>query len=190
MLLDASGIGSSLDRLEQATRPRERARHRIGVSGHRLQAGTGREDHLWQGGDSLADRAAAFAFEQGAARGVVHQSTWAARSVVRVAPREQGSDHGPQFDAAPRELVLESTARPAVPHENSAVDELAQAGREDPAGDFQVSSEIAESPDAEERVANDQQRPALTDDLERPRERAGLVGVVLVEGHPLSMTVR
>jgi len=54
-----------------------------------------------------------------------------------------------------------------------------QPRRQDRARDPEVVGEIAEPPDAVEGIAHDQQRPALTENLERPRERAPLVFVVL-----------
>ena len=51
------------------------------------------------------------------------------------------------------------------------------------ARDVEVSLEVAEAPHPEEQVAHDQQRPALADDLERARERAGLSGIVGAERH-------
>ena len=45
-------------------------------------------------------------------------------------------------------------------------------------GDPEVALEVGEPPDAVERVAHDEQRPAFADDLQRPGDRAVLVGVV------------
>jgi hypothetical protein len=47
----------------------------------------------------------------------------------------------------------------------------------------EARGEVAEAPHPEERVANDQQRPALADDFERARHRAPLCRVILGQGH-------
>ena len=49
--------------------------------------------------------------------------------------------------------------------------------------DVEAPLEVVEAADAEQEVADDQQRPALADDLERPRHRAGLARVVASERH-------
>src|SRR5581483_148561 len=62
--------------------------------------------------------------------------------------------------------------------EDSVVDELLEPVGEDVAGDAETLLELLETAPAEERVADDQQRPALADELERPRDGAVLSFVV------------
>ena len=54
----------------------------------------------------------------------------------------------------------------------------------------EVRGEVAEATHAEERVAHDQQRPTLTDDLESARERAPLSRVILGQSHSPMLPVR
>ena len=58
------------------------------------------------------------------------------------------------------------------------LDEKCQPLGQNRFGDIEVDLEVGEPSDAVERVAHDEQRPAFTNDLQRPGDRAVLVGVV------------
>ena len=68
--------------------------------------------------------------------------------------------------------------------EDALVDEPAEAVGEDVARDAEALLELVEAAAAEEGVADDQERPALADDLERPRDRAVLAVVVALQHVP------
>ena len=55
---------------------------------------------------------------------------------------------------------------------HAALDERSQAVAQYRARHVQVREEIIEAPDSVERIAQHQQRPAFTDDLECARQRA------------------
>ena len=69
-----------------------------------------------------------------------------------------------------REPVLVAVGVARVGHalEQPRVDERPQAGRQRRPRDRQVAGELPEAADAEERLAQDQQRPALADEAQRP----------------------
>jgi len=64
---------------------------------------------------------------------------------------------------------------------HAVVDERAQPVGEDGARHVETRDEIAVAPDAEERVADDEERPPLAEHLERRGERTMLTVVVLAE---------
>src|SRR6185312_8617581 len=65
--------------------------------------------------------------------------------------------------------------------EDAALDEAARPIGKDRLGDVEVHLEVVEPADAVERVAHDQERPALSDDLERAGDRAVLPLVIVAE---------
>jgi hypothetical protein len=65
--------------------------------------------------------------------------------------------------------------------EDAVLHEPAQPVGEYGLRDVEMDLEVVEAPHAKERVANDQQRPALPDRLERAGDRAILALVVLAE---------
>src|SRR5581483_4644414 len=82
--------------------------------------------------------------------------------------------------------VLEPLRPLAVPHpaQDARLDEPVQAVGQHVAGDAEALLELAEPPDPEEDVADDQQRPPLPDELERPGDRAVLPFVVAPQHTP------
>jgi hypothetical protein len=85
---------------------------------------------------------------------------------VLVAPADQPVDDRPQLAAGLRQLVLRASASRGLGlAEDPAVDEVVQAVGQHGAGDAEVIGEVSEPADAVERVAHDQQGPALADDL-------------------------
>src|SRR5207244_1117386 len=65
--------------------------------------------------------------------------------------------------------------------EDALLDQPVQAVGQDVAGDAQALLEVIEAAQAEKRVADDQQRPALADDLERAGDRAVLSVIVTLQ---------
>ncbi len=65
--------------------------------------------------------------------------------------------------------------------EDPVLDQPAQAVGQHRLGHVEVGLEVAEAPDAVQRVAHDQQRPPLPDHLERTGDPAVLADVVLAE---------
>ena len=63
----------------------------------------------------------------------------------------------------------------ADPLEDPGAGERLQAGREDVARDPEVALQLGEAADAEERLAHDQEGPALAEHLHRAADRTGLV---------------
>ena len=101
------------------------------------------------------------------------------RRLVHVAPGPQRVDRGPEIPALLRQDVLVAVGPllVALAGEDPLLDEALEATREHGAGHVETLLEVVEAADAEEDVAEDQQRPALSDDLERAGERA-VLGVV------------
>ena len=67
------------------------------------------------------------------------------------------------------------------PLENALLDEPVETVGKHVAGDAETLLELVEAAKAEESVADDQQRPALADDLESAGDRALLPFVVALE---------
>jgi hypothetical protein len=79
------------------------------------------------------------------------------------------------------QVVAPGPVGPAL--DEPVLDQCRQPSAEHGARDVQPRLQLAEAPHAEEEVAQDQQRPALADDLERPRQRAALRLVLARKGH-------
>ena len=114
-----------------------------------------------------------------AAGGVLHDD----RRVVLaedplVAPLADGRHHREQGAALVGEAVVVATAGLVVGDagEHVVVDERVEPGGEHVASDAEALGEVVEAGDAEEGVAQDQQRPPLADHLERLGHRAVHVG--------------
>jgi hypothetical protein len=103
----------------------------------------------------------------------------AAAHDVLVPPCPQGAEHGPQISALRGQLVLEALGAllVAAPLEDPVLDEPSEAVAEDRAREPEPRLEVGEAPDADGGLAQDQQRPAVADDLERRGDGAVLVGV-------------
>ena len=85
-----------------------------------------------------------------------------------VAPLSECGEHGPERSALVGEDIVVATACGVVgaPVEQAGVDERVEPVREDVAGDAETFDEVVEAADAEEAVAQDQERPPFTDHLE------------------------
>jgi hypothetical protein len=96
---------------------------------------------------------------------------------VAVAPVQHPDQDRPQVEALLRQEVL--VARRALLvgalFENALVDQQAEPGGEDVAGDAQVLLDLIEAPAAVEDVADHEQGPALAQHLERAGDRTDLV---------------
>ena len=96
-----------------------------------------------------------------------------------VAPLGQRDDDGLQLPALGSQYVLGvpvTVRRPQL--EDASLDELAQPLGQDVGRDAQVALEVGEAGDpGEHRVADDEQAPPLSDDLECARGRADLTWV-------------
>jgi hypothetical protein len=101
---------------------------------------------------------------------------------VLVAPLHDRDDGRVQVTAGLREPVLEALGLLLVEAalEDPRPDERLQARREDVAGDPEVALHVREAADAVEGLAHDQHRPALTEDVHRPADRARLRAFQLV----------
>ena len=68
-----------------------------------------------------------------------------------------------------------------APFEDVLVDQPLEPGRQRVAGDAEPLLQLVEAPPPVHHVADDEQRPALADDLERLGDRADLAGIVVTE---------
>src|SRR3954463_3906943 len=99
------------------------------------------------------------------------------RAAMARAPRDERMQGGPQLGARVGELVELALAL----HEDPARHEPAQPVGQHRARDVEARDPVAVAPHPEERIADDEQRPALAEHLERRGERALLALVVLAE---------
>ena len=104
-----------------------------------------------------------------------------ALGAVAIAPGQEAHHRRPEIAALLCQVVLIAVARVGPPLEDAGVTQPGQAGLEDVARDPQAVMEILVAPDPGEDVADDEQAPALTDDLQRPGEGAFLLRVVAIE---------
>src|SRR4029453_19055632 len=102
---------------------------------------------------------------------------------VLVPPLPQTAEGDVEVAALGGESVLVAGRSLAVGDalEHALADEPVQPVGEDVAGDPQALLELVEAANPEEHVADDQQRPALADNLQRPRDRAVLAFVLPVQ---------
>src|SRR2546428_4223190 len=102
---------------------------------------------------------------------------------VVVAPLAKRGQRDVQVETLLRQLVLVPLRALAVedPLEHALVDESVEPVRQHVAGDAEALLEFVEAVQTEQDVADDQQRPALADDLERSRDRTVLAFVVTVQ---------
>jgi hypothetical protein len=102
---------------------------------------------------------------------------------VLVAPLSETGEGDVEVTPLSREPVLEPLRALAVAHllQDALLHQAVQAVGENVTGDAEALLELVEAAEPEERVADNQQRPALADDLERPGDRAVLALVVAVE---------
>jgi hypothetical protein len=101
------------------------------------------------------------------------------RRVVAVAPLHERDDRRPEVDALLAEAVLEALGAllvaPAL--EQALLGQALEAIGQDVAGDAEAALEVVEAADAQEGVADDEQRPAVAEDLEGAGDGAVLVVV-------------
>jgi hypothetical protein len=104
---------------------------------------------------------------------------------VAVSPLQQLHDDRPQVKALGGQPVLVAQGALLVRglFEDFLGHEPLQARSEDVAGDPQVFAQGVKATDSEEHVAQHEQRPALADQLERARDRAVQVPIVVAQ-HP------
>ena len=104
---------------------------------------------------------------------------------VLVTPAHDRDDRGIEAEALLRQLVLEALGLllVAAALQDPAAHEQLQAGGEDVARDTEVALHHREALHAVEALAQDQQRPALAEDLHGTADRAG--GQALSVVHPL-----
>src|SRR5436305_384775 len=105
-----------------------------------------------------------------AAAAVLEHDGPAVGVVVAIAPLQQRDDHRPEVDAFVGQPVLVAlgTLLVATALEDALLDEPLQPRLQHVARDAEAALEVVEAADAEERVAEDEHRPALAHDLERP----------------------
>src|SRR5262245_21444284 len=97
-----------------------------------------------------------------------------------IAPARHRDDDGVEVAALLRQPVLEAWRPVLVAHafEDAVRDELPEPVGEAVAGRAEVALEVLEATDAEERVAQDEKRPAVADDRQRPRDGAAEIADV------------
>lgn len=97
---------------------------------------------------------------------------------MAIAPVHQRHEDRRQIAAGRREAILRAQRALLVRHllENPVIHQSGQAIGEQVAGDAEVAVEVLETSDPPERVAQDQQRPTVADDIERRSDRTGLGG--------------
>ena len=102
---------------------------------------------------------------------------------VLVAPVQQGDQGRPEVEALLGQEVLVAGRAFLVGAalEDALLDQPAEPGREDVAGDPERALDLAEAAVAVHHVADDQQRPALADHLERLGDGADLAGIAVVK---------
>src|SRR5262249_13975363 len=85
-----------------------------------------------------------------------------------VGPLAQCGQHGQQRLALVGQAVFEAVPLAAHVHalEDPVIDEMLESGRENVLGDAEVALEVAEAPETEEGVADDEQGPPVPEDLE------------------------
>src|SRR5262249_61629241 len=85
-----------------------------------------------------------------------------------VAPEAESGQHRPEVASLLRQPVLVAAARCRLRlcREDAVGDEPAKPIREDVAGDAEGIAEAGEVADAEERLAHDQERPPVADQVE------------------------
>lgn len=154
-------------RLEQ--RPADRIR-RVGIESRARH-----EDNVGDGHHGSAGGTFAVRPEFGAAVRVPEDSQLGLLEVL-TAPLREGPQRRPQRDAALGDDVLVARRRLLVAalFEDPLLGERLEPGREDGARDAEVDEEVVVAPDAVERVADDEERPPLADDLQRAGDRAFL----------------
>ena len=96
---------------------------------------------------------------------------------------EQGDQGRPEVEALLGQEVLVAGRAFLVGAalEDVLVDQPLEAGREDVAGDAEGLLDLVEAAVAVHHVADDQQRPALADHLQRLGDRADLARVVVMQ---------
>src|SRR6266496_1644235 len=102
---------------------------------------------------------------------------------VVIAPLAKRGQRDVQVETLLRQLVLVPLRALAVqdPLEHALVDQSVEPVRQHVAGDAEALLEFVEAVQTEQDVADDQQRPALADNLERSRDRTVLAFVVTVQ---------
>jgi hypothetical protein len=115
---------------------------------------------------------------EAAAATAVAQQAWRAgvARVVLVAPHHQLRQHSPEPAALSRQDVFVTlwTLLVEAAFEDPFVDQPLQSLAQNLLRSPKVLLEFLEAPDAQEGVPNDQQRPTVTDDLQRSSDRANL----------------
>src|SRR5215216_5965274 len=103
--------------------------------------------------------------------------------VVAVAPEHEMPQHRPQLPCLRRGVVLEAIRpRLIAPALQYALgDEVVEPLRQHAAGDAEAGEQPVEAVHAKQHIAQDQQRPALADDLQGPGDGADLLVVVAAE---------
>ena len=96
---------------------------------------------------------------------------------VTVSPAHQGDQSGGEVEAPGGQAVLVPDGPDVVgaAFEHAVVDQLLEPVGEDVASDAEVAMQVLEATDAAERVTQDQERPAVADDLEGAGDGAGII---------------
>ena len=118
-----------------------------------------------------------------AAAGVADHDGRAVGRRVGVAPLQQRDDDGPQVGALAGQPVFEALRAVliALAAQDARVDEALKPCLQDVAGNPEAALELVEAMGAEECIAQDQERPALADELERAGDRAFLAVLCVLQ---------
>ena len=142
----------------------QRAADRVVAQWRRARAGA-RLHRSRLGGDP-AGGARAGGGELGAAVGVREQADGAAVDQVALAPLHELVDDRPQLPARIGEQQLVATGRVGAALDDAVRDEHRESRAQHGARDVEVIQQLPETADAQEQIADDQQRPALPQDFE------------------------
>ena len=102
-----------------------------------------------------------------------------ARGSLLITPFGQGMQNRPEAPSSICQEILASAGAVLASFEHPFGDKAIESVGQDRAGDVEVDQKVAEAAHAEEAVADDEDRPALADQLERASNRAVLELVVL-----------
>jgi hypothetical protein len=164
---------------EDAVRTEQRTGHSVVAQ---CQLGSGSRPDLDVGcvWNASARGACAGSVEISAAFGMGEDAAaTGARGCLLITPFGKGVEYRPEAPSSIRQEVFAAARAVLASYEHAFADKAIESVGQHRAGDVEVGQEIVEAAYAEEGVADDQDRPALSDELERSSDGAVLELVVL-----------